>query len=344
MGYKEYFTVRLLNSFLVLIAVSLIAYAMFIGLGNPVERLRNQLFMAKLQTSSGADPTQISQIIEQKIQKLEEAFGLSKPWYVQMGLWVWRCLTLNFPPTWFYRSGTDVKILIMERLPNTLTLLGTATLATVLVGVVLGLKAAVKHGSLLDKSVIMSGLAGYSFASWWVGMVLLYIAKSVIGLRFSSGGIVIESLTEIFTDPDVGYRFLLSTFALTLVAFGGWALVVRNIMIGVLAEDYITTARAKGLSERKVLYGHALKSAAPPIITMIALAFAGVFSGAILTETVFNWPGMGLLYWDALQAQDLPILMALTFISTFLIVAANLIADLLYGVFDPRVRVRGRKA
>ena len=244
MGYKEYIGVRILNSILVLIAVTLIAYGLFIGMGNPVEKLRQQLMVTALQQGTyGANASEISAIVDQKIRQLEAAFGLDKPVYIQVGIWIWNSLTLNFPRTWFYKPGSDVKVLIMERLPNTILLIGTSTLMTIIVGISLGLKAAIKHGSMLDKSVIISGLVGYSFASWWVGMVLLFVAKSIIGIRFSLGSIMIQSFSEIFTNPDVGYRFILAIIALTLVTFGSWALIVRNITVSYTHLTLPTTER-----------------------------------------------------------------------------------------------------
>ena len=138
---------------------------------------------------------------------------------------------------------------------------------------------------------------------------------------------------------DVAWHMVLPVTSMVLVAYGGWALITRNLVIGIMTEDYIMTARAKGLPERKILYGHVLRNAAPPIITMVVLALAGTFGGAIITEAVFSWPGMGQLYWQAVMVMDVPVIMGLLYISTILLVAAILIADILYGVFDPRVKV-----
>jgi peptide/nickel transport system permease protein len=135
------------------------------------------------------------------------------------------------------------------------------------------------------------------------------------------------------------YHMTLPLVTLVLIGFGAWAYIVRNFVIGILNEDYIMVKRAEGIPERKVVYSHALKNAAPPIITSIALGLSASIGGAIITEAVFDWPGMGKLYFDAINIFDVPVIVGLTYITTLVFLASIFIADLLYGLFDPRVKV-----
>ena len=135
------------------------------------------------------------------------------------------------------------------------------------------------------------------------------------------------------------YYMALPLITVVLVTFGGWAYIVRNLVISVMQEDFVTAARAKGLPERKVLYGHVLRTASPPIVTYLALGLVGSFGGAIITETVFGWPGMGLLYWQAILGSDTVLVVAITYISVLMFIAVILILDFLYVLLDPRVRL-----
>jgi peptide/nickel transport system permease protein len=123
------------------------------------------------------------------------------------------------------------------------------------------------------------------------------------------------------------------------MSFGGWAYIVRNLMIETLYEDYIVVAKAKGVPEKKIIYGHALKSTAPPIITIVALSLSSSLGGAIITEAIFDWPGLGRLYWEAISALDVPVIIGLTYITTLVFLISMFIADILYGFFDPRIRI-----
>ena len=134
------------------------------------------------------------------------------------------------------------------------------------------------------------------------------------------------------------YHMALPVITISLIGFGAWAYLVRNFMVGVLQEDYITAKKIMGISKRKIIYKHALKNAAPPIVTILALSLSGSLGGAIITEAVFDWPGMGRLYFDAIGVMDLPIIIGATYILTVLFLISIFIADLLYGYFDPSVR------
>jgi peptide/nickel transport system permease protein len=138
---------------------------------------------------------------------------------------------------------------------------------------------------------------------------------------------------------DLLWHMALPLATVVFVSFGAWTYITRNIVVGTLQEDFVMAARAKGLPERKIIYGHVLRSASPPIVTMSILSLIGSLGGAIITESVFTWPGMGRLYWIALQQGDLRVLLGLTFITTFIFVVAMVLVDLVYGFLDPRVKV-----
>ncbi|MGC9164481.1 MAG: ABC transporter permease [Thermoprotei archaeon] len=350
MGYKRYIVLRSINSVIVILAVVAITFLLFdvVFVNQVITQVRQQTAAAITSgcKHGGCDPNLISKWIEGNATLRIQALGLDKPIWERLIDFSWRVLTFNFGISWYQEGDTnDITTLILQRLPNTLILFGTATIMTVIIGVLLGTRVAMKPGSLSDKSVIISGLIGWSFASWWVGMLLIYVfgylLKYYTGFGFPTGGTTSQPAP---TNPflytlDLLWHLILPVSALVLVSYGGWALQTRNLLINIFTEDYIITAKAKGLPDRRILYGHALKNAAPPIITLIALALAGTFGGAIITEAVFNWNGMGTLYWNAILNGDIPVVMALFYISTILLVLANFIADLLYGIFDPRVKV-----
>jgi len=216
----------------------------------------------------------------------------------------------------------------------------TATIIVILLGLFLGLKAAQGVGGLLDRSVSVFAMFSNSLPMWWFGMLMILALSYGLNL-FPSGGKV---STPPPTDPllywiDVLKHMALPLITIVFVSFGSWTYVTRNIVVGTLQEDFVMAARAKGLPERKVVYGHVLRSASPPIITMSIFSLLGSLGGAMITESVFTWPGMGRLYWIALQAGDVKVLLGLTFIFTFLYLVATIAIDLVYGFLDPRVKV-----
>jgi peptide/nickel transport system permease protein len=251
-------------------------------------------------------------------------------------------LTWNFGKSYIYRK--DVGQLVAEKLPNTVVLLGTASVLTIIIGVVLGTLAANKRGSRFDLGWITISLTFYSFPIFFLGMLFIMVFGSWLGWFPVSGG---THSPKCRLDPgcnaiedfvDLLYHMFLPTLTLTLGGFGYYLILMRNNLIDVLTEDYITTARAKGLKEREVLFNHAFRNAVLPMVTVIALTFAFVISGAVLTETIFSWSGLGLFILEALLAQDWPSAQAIFYLIAITVVIANFIADLLYGVLDPRIK------
>ena len=273
----------------------------------------------------------------EQVRRLYELFGLDKPLWDQYVQYVVQTLQ-GFYGYSFY-TQRPVAQDILERLPNTLLLVGTATVLSIVIGVVVGIVAAARRGSAVDISAISFGFLGNSVPVFWLGLILLLVFG--VNLRWfplrgtTSVPAPADSLGLVV---DIMWHMTLPTLALVIILFGGYALVMRAAMIDVLTEDYITLARAKGLDERTVLYKHALRNAMLPMVTVIALAFGFLLSGALLTETVFSWYGLGRYIWDAILKQDYPSLQGIFFIISVMVVAANLIADIIYGVLDPRVR------
>ncbi|PKL07458.1 MAG: ABC transporter permease, partial [Spirochaetae bacterium HGW-Spirochaetae-7] len=211
-----------------------------------------------------------------------------------------------------------------------------------LFGIALGLKKAQKPGGKLDKGTSFVTMIIYGMPSWWLAMMLILFF--VYGLKwFPSGGISSVPTPE-------GFMYLVDRIwhmvlpIMTLVILGFWSLsfVVRNVVLGILQEDYIMSARARGVPENKVLFGHTLRTAAPPLVTMALLSLLASLSGAIIFEGIFSWPGLGNLYWVAVQQNDIPVLMGDLAITTGIYQAGLVLLDLIYGFLDPRIKVGGK--
>lgn len=239
-----------------------------------------------------------------------------------------------------FRTFRPVTAEISDRLPNTLLLLGTSIGLSIVLGIALGIKAASRHGKTLDVALVTSSLTTYSMPVFWLGMLLILVLGFYLRLFPISGGTISYPPPEDFLQASLDklWHMILPATTLVIAIYGGYLLLMRNTLIDVLTEDYIVTARAKGLSERAVLYGHAVRNAFLPMITNIALSVALLWTGATLTETTFNWEGIGRLYFTSLVLLDFPVAEALLYIIALSVVLANIVADLMYGVLDPRVR------
>jgi len=348
MGVSRYLVVRSLNAFLTLAIITLLISWLF----GAVTDFYTQQYITDYIRSIANDPnvrrqfrgneTALREYLKAEEQRLMSLYGLDKPFIYRVFLRTWMALTFDFGKTARIRAldgSRDVSKVILERLPRTILLFTTATIINILVGVYLGLKAALRAGSMADRTVALYALISNSVPMWWTGMLMILAFSYYLDI-FPSGG-----LTSLPPPPmpylivDMLWHLALPVFTVVLVSFGGWAYVVRNVVIDVIHEDFVLVARAKGLPENIVIYRHVLRAAAPPIVTMIILSLLGSLGGAIITETVFNYPGMGMLYWTAIEQNDLPVIIGLGYIFTFLFVLGMLLADLLYGFLDPRVKV-----
>jgi peptide/nickel transport system permease protein len=285
-------------------------------------------------------------IIKMQIDQQVHDQGLDEPWFSPKRLYntLFKVMILDLGRTtnsYQSSSGTsDIQTLIMERLPRTILLFGTSTAIVSAIGIYLGAFIAGREGSIWDK--INSGLVVFSntFPYWWIAMLMIFFFA--FSLRIFPAQALPQTLPS---DPnyifDLLYHMTLPLLTLVIMGIGTWAFTVRYYVLLVLSEDFIRAKRITGISERRILYSHALKNAAPPIFTSVALGLTGALSGGILTETVFNWPGMGLLYYESITNYDIPVIVGLTYLYTLIFVVTIFIIDLAYGYFDPRLRVGG---
>jgi peptide/nickel transport system permease protein len=235
--------------------------------------------------------------------------------------------------------GTPVTEVFLRDLPKTLILVGTSTIASVVIGIILGIYGGWRRGKALDMSSMTGSLVLYSMPEFVLGILLLLLFSKYLNL-FPSGGYksVTGNLTGIDYVVDVVNHMVLPWLTLTLAYVGEYYLVMRSSLLDVLGQEYITLARAKGLREKFVLRRHAVRNALLPTVALVALSFGFVLGGAITVELVFSYPGVGKLSLDALRKQDYPVLQGTFLFFSIAVLVANLIADLLLGYFDPRVR------
>ncbi len=279
---------------------------------------------------------------------LRRLYGLDEDLHIRYFKYIVNMFTWNFGLS--FRGMKPVAAEMAWRLPNTILLLGSALVATIIVGIPLGILAASRRGSKIDVAAIGSGLFTWGVPTFFIQLLSLlvfsYYAYEWFGFSiFPSRGIYsIPAPTEpLAYIADVAYHLAQPLLTLVVASFGSWALYTRNILLEALTQDYIVTARAKGLSERTVLYRHAFRSTLPPIVTILAMAVPGIVTGAMITEYLFNLPGIGQWYLTSLLSADYPVVQSVLFIYAVLMIAANLVADLLYGVLDPRIRVGIRR-
>jgi peptide/nickel transport system permease protein len=272
------------------------------------------------------------------VARLEELFGLDKPMWAQYLIYLKNICTGEFGVSISYRR--DVMEIISERLFNTLILLAAATVVVVLIGMGTGVLAAMRRGSKTDRALVVVSMVGWSLPTFWTGLMLIIVFGVLMRALPIAGaltpGMVYSSWAEIVA--DYARHLVLPTAGLVIVDMAQFFLITRGSLVDVLTEDYVLTARSKGLSPALVLWRHALPNAMLPIITTAALYVSLVIGGAIQVETVFSYPGMCMLMYDAVLRRDYPILEASFFLLAAVTIMANFISDLLYMAVDPRVK------
>lgn len=313
---------RLLQALVVMVVVAFIAFMLFQFVGDPVIFLLGQ----------DAQPDQIRQ--------LRADLGLDRSFFVQFWHFLWNAAQGEFGLS--LRQGAKVSRLIVERLPATLELALVAAVLALVIGVPMGVYAALKRGSLLSQVFMMISLLGVSLPTFLIGILLILVFSVGLGWfpsfgrgdvvqygGWSSGLLTLDGWHHVVM-PAV----TLAAFQLTLIMR-----LVRAEMLEVLRTDYIRFARARGLSNQAIHFGHALKNTLVPVITITGLQLGQLIAFAIITETVFQWPGMGLLFIQAVTFADIPVMAAYLCLIALIFVAINLVVDLLYFVVDPRLRV-----
>ena len=312
---------RLAQAVLVMLAVGLIAFSLFRYVGDPV------LFMLG-QDATPEDRARITQLL-----------GLDQPFYVQYAKFLGNALRGEFGLS--LRQAQPVSKLIMERLPATLELSFIAASFAVLAGIAMGVYTALRRNTWLSQTLLALSLVGVSLPTFLIGILLILVFAVLLGwlpsfgrgdtvaLGWWSTGLLTGSGLKALILPAI----TLGLFQMTLIQR-----LVRSEMLEVLRTDYIRFARARGLTDRAVHFGHALKNTLVPVITIAGLQLGGIIAFAIITETVFQWPGMGLLFVQAIQNVDIPIMAAYLLMISLIFVTINLVVDLLYTIVDPRLR------
>jgi peptide/nickel transport system permease protein len=277
--------------------------------------------------------TQNPEITAEDLERLERTFGLDQPLLVQYGTWLGQLLRGNWGHSLIERR--PVFDIVVSRIGNTFTLIAPALLLSLLISTIVGTISAHRQYSLMDHVTTFLALVGYSIPIFWSGLVAIVIFT--VWLRwFPAGG-----MYTLGTEPSLVNRLhhaVLPVSVLALYFTGYYTRYIRSSMLDVKSQDFIRAARAKGLTEWQVFRRHAAKNAAIPVVTIIALDLPALFAGALFTETIFTWPGMGRLFWEVALRRDYPVLMALVTITAVLVILCNLLADVLYAVLNPRIR------
>ncbi len=314
---------RTLFLILVLITVSLFTFLVFVKLpaGDPIAR------------AVGRHPS------PELVAQVRENFGLDQPLYVQYwkfasGMIPWPGLFLDEDVYFSYQGQVPVKDAILGRLPVTLTLTIGAALMWLAIGIPIGIVSAIKRGTLLDRAAMIFALVGVSAPIFFLGLLLLYVFHFWLGWLPTAG---LPQGQSVLQSTVQGY-FVLPWLSLAITSAAFYSRMTRGNLLETMGEDYIRTARAKGLSERSVIYRHGLRAALTPIVTMFGMDVAFLLGGAVITESVFQLPGLGQYALISLYAADFPAVMGVTMLATFFIVVANFAVDIVYAFLDPRVR------
>jgi peptide/nickel transport system permease protein len=314
----RYFGKRLLEIIPLIFIVSLVCFALMQATpGGPTAML-----------------TQNPMVKPADLARIRANFGIDQPVIVQYFMWLKRVI-LHGDFGNSYVTGEPVSEMIRERLPATVELMGSAFLLAFLFGISGGIIAALKRYTKLDSVITLVALVGISIPVFWLGLMSMMVFTVKFRLLPSAG---MFSLGEPFSMLDHLQHLLMPSLVLSLLFVASWSRYMRASLSEVLQMNFIDVARAKGASRGSVIFKHAIRNAAIPVLTVIALNLPALFTGSIITETIFAWPGMGRLFYDGLLRQDYTRLMGIIFIASILIAMLNLIADTIYGILDPRIR------
>ena len=268
------------------------------------------------------------------LARIRANFGIDEPMIVQYFMWLKRVVFYgDFGHS--YVTGEPVKQMIAARLPATIELMGSAFLLAFLFGISGGIIAALKRYTKCDSIITLVALVGISIPVFWLGLMAMMLFTVQWRLLPSAG---MFSFGIPFSILDHLCHLLMPSLVLSLLFVAGWSRYMRASLCEVLCTNYIKVAQAKGASRGSVIFKHAIRNAAIPVLTVIALNLPALFTGSIITETIFAWPGMGRLFYDGLLRQDYTRLMGIIFMSSILIAILNLVADTIYGILDPRIR------
>jgi peptide/nickel transport system permease protein len=270
---------------------------------------------------------------------LRQTFGLDQPVYIQLLVYMKNILTLDLG--YSFRHEMPVLELVLTRLGPTLILMVTTIVLAVGVGVLLGLFAAMGLNTWRDNLISVFALVSYATPLFWIGLMLIVVFSINLGWFPTSG---MENISMFYDGwervVDIAHHLILPAVTLSLFYLALYTRLMRASMLEQAGMDYVTTARAKGLSERRITFRHILRNALLPVVTMAGVQVGSLIGGSVVVESVFGWPGLGLLAFDALFARDLNLLMGIFFLSACLVVIVNLIVDIIYSFLDPRIEIR----
>lgn len=271
--------------------------------------------------------------------QLREKFGLDQPTYVQLLLYL-KNLVL-FDLGFSYRHNMPVLTLIMDRLWPTLLLMGTTLILSVSLGVLLGLLAATRVHSWRDTMISSLAIIAYATPLFWVGLMLIVVFSINLGWFPASGMETIAAFHEGWDRVlDIAWHLVLPALTLSLFYMALYTRLMRATVLEQQGMDYVTTAEAKGLTDRQITFRHVLRNAVLPVVTMAGIQVGSLLGGSVIVESVFGWPGLGLLAYQSLFARDFNLLLGIFFLSACLVIVANLLVDLLYLMLDPRIQLR----
>jgi len=303
---------------------------------NVIDSLSNQKVEFK-------DLTERQRYIDQQIALQIKNLGLEEPWYSPNRFLntLFKVMMLDLGKSSFFVSdsgSSSVKDIMIEKIPKTLLLFTTSTLVIVIIGILLGIFLANRAESKLDRVNSIFAVFSNSIPVWWFGMIMIFIFAFSLNI-FPARSTPLTPPDNPFYIFDLLYHMILPFITMVVLGFGSVAYIVRSIVSGILNEDFIKAKFAMGIPKRKILYSSALKNAAPPIVTMIALSLSGSWTGAYLVETVFDWPGMGKLAIDAIGLKDVPIIIGFTYVSALIYIITVFFLDIIYAYLDPRVKL-----
>ena len=343
----SYVVKRLFQGLITLFFASILCYV--------IVQLTPGDYLDKLKTDPTISPERLQELAQQfgledepespiVAKSLNEFWNLSRPWFkwVFSGYWLWLRQALQGNFNYSFASQRPVFSLIGEKIPNTLLLSMTSLIATWSIAIPLGIVGAVNQNRWADRVLRVLSYIGQGFPSFITALLLLFFAQSTPLFPVGNMTSVYHAdLSVIGKVLDVGWHMILPTIALTVTSFAGLQRLTRGNLLDVLRQNYVQTARAKGLPENKVIYIHALRNAVNPLVTLLGFEFASLLGGAFITESFFNWPGLGRLILKAVQDQDLYLVMASLMSGAVMLIIGNLLADLLLKVVDPRIQLDG---
>ena len=339
----RYIIRRLLQAIPLVVLISLIVFALANAMGDPLASFGGR-----------------SRIRSSDRERLTRQLGLDKPIIVQYAVWLigndWMQIDADGDGVMdsvgtrrgvlrgdlgkSFMEKRPVLDMIRERLPNTLLLMIVSEIVIIVLALVIGIYSALRQYSLMDHIITGLSFVGYSMPIFWTALIMMF----VFGVKFKEWGLPYLPLVgkyDLSVGPSIlqiAWHMIMPVASIAIISVGGYTRFVRSSMLDVIREDYIRTARSKGLKEGLILFRHALKNAALPLVTIVGLDIPGLLGGAVVTESIFAWPGMGRLYWNAAQDTDVPVLMGVLIMISIAVIVFQLLTDIVYTYLDPRIR------